>query len=198
LTLVFRSRFGPFSHSTRPTPLSALTPLAEVRRGDKDVRDVPEHRRHPVDPEGAPSIAAITGRTTSTAFSSARSAFVYMPSRKRTLAASTFLLHPKRRRSRSDAALPHDCRRRHLGPNQAFTPSSRPGPPRTLEQVGHERSGVSFPAMSFLGLYRDPVVAKVRNAATLGGGESPISIAQRGRSAFTPSVPPSDINRTKR
>lgn len=63
-----------------------------------------------------------------------------------------------------------------------------------LNKSDNERSGVLSTAMSFLGLYRDPVVAKVTarcdwRIADLVAGEKPVSLYL--------VVPPSDINRTK-
>jgi type IV secretion system protein VirD4 len=63
-----------------------------------------------------------------------------------------------------------------------------------LNKSENERSGVLSTAMSFLGLYRDPVVAKVTarcdwRIADLVGNRRPASLYL--------VVPPSDINRTK-
>ena len=63
-----------------------------------------------------------------------------------------------------------------------------------LNKSENERSGVLSTAMSFLGLYRDPVVAKVTShsdwrIADLVGAERPVSLYL--------VVPPSDISRTK-
>jgi type IV secretion system protein VirD4 len=63
-----------------------------------------------------------------------------------------------------------------------------------LNKSENERSGVLSTAMSFLGLYRDPVVARVTarcdwRIADLVGAKEPVSLYL--------VVPPSDINRTK-
>ena len=63
-----------------------------------------------------------------------------------------------------------------------------------LNKSDNERSGVLSTAMSFLGLYRDPVVARVTarcdwRIADLVGGRRAVSLYL--------VVPPSDINRTK-
>ena len=64
-----------------------------------------------------------------------------------------------------------------------------------LNKSGNERSGVLSTAMSFLGLYRDPVVAEVTRRC-----DWRISDIVGGDRATTLYlvVPPSDINRTKR
>jgi type IV secretion system protein VirD4 len=63
-----------------------------------------------------------------------------------------------------------------------------------LNKSDNERSGVLSTAMSFLGLYRDPVVAKVTSAshwriADLMAGQHPTSLYL--------VIPPGDISRTK-
>src|SRR6202011_337222 len=63
-----------------------------------------------------------------------------------------------------------------------------------LNKSENERSGVLSTAMSFLGLYRDPVIAKVTSRcdwriADLVGQERPVTLYL--------VVPPSDISRTK-
>jgi type IV secretion system protein VirD4 len=63
-----------------------------------------------------------------------------------------------------------------------------------LNKSENERSGVLSTAMSFLGLYRDPVVAKITarcdwRIADLVGSRKPVTLYL--------VVPPSDINRTK-
>ena len=63
-----------------------------------------------------------------------------------------------------------------------------------LNKSGNERSGVLSTAMSFLGLYRDPVVAKVTRQcdwriSDFVEGSDPVTLYL--------VVPPSDINRTK-
>jgi type IV secretion system protein VirD4 len=63
-----------------------------------------------------------------------------------------------------------------------------------LNKSDNERSGVLSTAMSFLGLYRDPVVAQVTRAchwriSDLVEGETPATLYL--------VVPPSDISRTK-
>jgi type IV secretion system protein VirD4 len=63
-----------------------------------------------------------------------------------------------------------------------------------LNKSDNERSGVLSTAMSFLGLYRDPVVAQVTRTcqwriSDLVGGDRPVTLYL--------VVPPSDISRTK-
>jgi type IV secretion system protein VirD4 len=63
-----------------------------------------------------------------------------------------------------------------------------------LNKSENERSGVLSTALSFLGLYRDPVVARVTSRcdwriADLVGAASPVTLYL--------VVPPSDLSRTK-
>ena len=63
-----------------------------------------------------------------------------------------------------------------------------------LNKSENERSGVLSTAMSFLGLYRDPVVAQVTAALRLA--DSDLVDAERPITLYL-VVPPSDISRTK-
>ncbi|WP_456304645.1 type IV secretory system conjugative DNA transfer family protein [Acidomonas methanolica] len=76
------------------------------------------------------------------------------------------------------------------GPHPVIASAAR----ELLNKSDNERSGVLSTAMSFLGLYRDPVVAEVTRRcdwriADIVGGKRP--------STLYLVVPPSDINRTK-
>ena len=64
-----------------------------------------------------------------------------------------------------------------------------------LNKSENERSGVLSTAMSFLGLYRDPVVAKVTRALRLA--HRAISFDDDRPTTLYLVVPPSDISRTK-
>jgi type IV secretion system protein VirD4 len=63
-----------------------------------------------------------------------------------------------------------------------------------LNKSGNEQSGVLSTAMSFLGLYRDPVVAEVTRRCDWRIGD--IVAGDRPTTLYL-VVPPSDINRTK-
>ena len=76
------------------------------------------------------------------------------------------------------------------GPHPVVASAAR----ELLNKSDNERSGVLSTAMSFLGLYRDPVVAKVTSRcdwriADLVARPRPLTLYL--------VVPPSDINRTK-
>jgi type IV secretion system protein VirD4 len=76
------------------------------------------------------------------------------------------------------------------GPHPVVASAAR----ELLNKSDNERSGVLSTAMSFLGLYRDPVVAEVTRRcdwriSDVVGGERPTTLYL--------VVPPSDINRTK-
>ncbi|MFG0275180.1 MAG: IncP-type conjugal transfer protein TraG, partial [Phycisphaerales bacterium] len=102
---------------------------------------------------------------------------------------AAFLSDPKRPIEATLAAM---MRTPHLGdrPHPVVAQAAR----ELLNKSENERSGVLSTAMSFLGLYRDPVVAKVTSRCEwriddLVSGDRP--------STLYLVVPPSDISRTK-
>jgi type IV secretion system protein VirD4 len=103
---------------------------------------------------------------------------------------AAFLSDPKRPIETTLAAM---MTTPHLG-EAGRIPSSPVAARELLNKSDNERSGVLSTAMSFLGLYRDPVVAR---------GDAPLRLAhRRSRRGERPTtlylvVPPSDISRTK-
>jgi type IV secretion system protein VirD4 len=81
---------------------------------------------------------------------------------------------------------------RHLGdrPHPVVASAAR----ELLNKSENERSGVLSTAMSFLGLYRDPVVAKITARCDWRIGDL---IENRQPTTLYLVVPPSDISRTK-
>jgi len=130
-----------------------------------------------VDPVRCASIAESLGEDAATLLVGAI-LHVSMPSPDKTLAGVAHF--PVRPKLPFEATCVLIMSTPHLG-RSAFTPSSRSAAGSTLEQSDNERSGVLPTAMSFLGLYRDAVVAKV-------DGPRDCRIADlmrnRGRSAF--------------
>src|SRR5262249_35344380 len=80
----------------------------------------------------------------------------------------------------------------HLGdrPHPVVASAAR----ELLNKSENERSGVLSTAMSFLGLYRDPVLAKVPRRGD--GGIADLVECERPATLYL-VVPPSDISRTK-
>lgn len=102
---------------------------------------------------------------------------------------ANFLADPKRS---IEATLQAMMRTRHLG--DAVHPVVASAARELLNKSDNERSGVLSTAMSFLGLYRDPVVSAVTarcdwRIADLVDADRPVSLYL--------VVPPSDISRTK-
>jgi type IV secretory pathway TraG/TraD family ATPase VirD4 len=81
---------------------------------------------------------------------------------------------------------------RHLGdrPHPVIASTAR----ELLNKSENERSGVLSTAMSFLGLYRDPVVAKVTSRCDWRIDDL---VSGQGPTTLYLVVPPSDISRTK-
>jgi type IV secretion system protein VirD4 len=114
-----------------------------------------------------------------------------MPRRTRTLAGvAAFPSDPKRPIESTLAAMMKTTHLGEAGVHPVVASAAR----ELLNKSGNERSGVLSTAMSFLGLYRDPVVAEVTRRcdwriADIVGGDHPTTLYL--------VVPPSDISRTK-
>jgi type IV secretion system protein VirD4 len=103
---------------------------------------------------------------------------------------AAFLSDPRRPIESTLAAMMKTAHLGESGPHPVIASAAR----ELLNKSDNERSGVLSTAMSFLGLYRDPVVAAVTRRcdwriADLVGGKHPTTLYL--------VVPPSDINRTK-
>jgi type IV secretion system protein VirD4 len=163
-----------FSHCLlfNPTdPNSArYNPLLEVRRGENEVRDVQNIADILVDPEGALEQRSHWDKTSHSLLVGAILHVLYAEEEKTLARVATFLSDPQRS---FVATLKRMMATNHLGTKDApkVHPVIASAAREVLNKSENERSGVLSTAMSFLGLYRDPVVAQV--------------------------IPPSDISRTK-
>jgi type IV secretion system protein VirD4 len=190
LTAGFRSTF---SHCLLFNPTdersAAYNPLLEVRRGANEVRDVQNIADILVDPEGALERRNHWEKTSHALLVGAILHVLYAGEDKTLCGVANFL---------SDPAMPFEqtlqrmLRTRHLG--DTAHPVVASAAREVLNKSHNERSGVLSTAMSFLGLYRDPTVAKVTSRcdwriADLIEGAHPVSLYL--------VVPPSDISRTK-
>jgi len=191
LTAGFRSRHGRTLLFDPTDPASsAYNPLLEVRRGDKEVRDVQNIADILVDPEGALDKRNHWEKTSHSLLVGAILHVLYAEADKTLAGVANFLSDPKRP---VEATLRVMMNTPHLG-EAGIHPVIASSARELLNKSDNERSGVLSTAMSFLGLYRDPVVAKVTarcdwRIADLVTGERPVSLYL--------VVPPSDINRTK-
>lgn len=194
LTAGWRARF---SHCLlfNPTDIRSAryNPLLEVRRGADEVRDVQNIADILVDPEGALERRNHWEKTSHALLVGAILHVLYAEEEKTLARVATFLSDPQRAFA---STLKQMMSTNHLGTSEApeVHPVVASAARELLNKSDNERSGVLSTAMSFLGLYRDPIVAKVTSRsdwriADLIGCKAPVSLYL--------VVPPSDISRTK-
>ena len=169
---------------------SAYNPLLEVRRGEWEVRDVQNIADILVDPEGSLDKRNHWEKTSHSLLVGAILHVLYAEPDKTLAGVANFLSDPRRP---VEATLRAMMSAPHLG-EAGVHPVVASAARELLNKSENERSGVLSTAMSFLGLYRDPVVAKVTarcdwRIADLVGDRRPVTLYL--------VVPPSDINRTK-
>ena len=169
---------------------SAYNPLLEVRPGDMEVRDVQNIADILVDPEGALDKRNHWEKTSHSLLVGAILHVLYAEPDKTLAGVASFLSDPKRPVEATLRAMMSTPHLGEAGVHPVIASSAR----ELLNKSDNERSGVLSTAMSFLGLYRDPVVAKVTarcdwRIADLVAGKRPVSLYL--------VVPPSDIARTK-
>jgi type IV secretion system protein VirD4 len=190
LTAGWRSQFGRVLLFDPTNPDSSpYNPLLEVRRGDTEVRDVQNIADILVDPEGALERRNHWEKTSHSLLVGAILHVLYAEPDKTLAGVANFLSdpkHPIETTLRAMMTTPHFGDRPH--PVVASTARE------LLNKSENERSGVLSTAMSFLGLYRDPVVAKVTSRCDW----SIADLVEDTRPATLYFVvPPSDISRTK-
>ena len=191
LTAGFRTRYGRVLLFDPTNPKSsAYNPLLEVRRGEWEVRDVQNIADILVDPEGSLEKRNHWEKTSHALLVGAILHVLYAEKDKTLAGVAAFLSDPKRPIESTLAAMMKTAHLGESGPHPVIASAAR----ELLNKSDNERSGVLSTAMSFLGLYRDPVVATVTRRcdwriADLVGGKHPTTLYL--------VVPPSDINRTK-
>jgi type IV secretion system protein VirD4 len=189
LTAGFRSRHGRVLLFDPTDPASsAYNPLLEVRRGDKEVRDVQNIADILVDPEGALDKRNHWEKTSHSLLVGAILR-VYAEPDKTLAGVANFLSDPKRPVEATLRAMMNTPHLGEAGVHPVIASSAR----ELLNKSDNERSGVLSTAMSFLGLYRDPVVAKVTARCDWRIAD----LVRRQPVSLYLVVPPSDINRTK-
>ncbi len=169
---------------------SAYNPLLEVRQGEWEVRDVQNIADILVDPEGSLDKRNHWEKTSHSLLVGAILHVLYAEKDKTLAGVANFLSDPSRPVEATLRAMMDTPHLGEAGVHPVIASSAR----ELLNKSENERSGVLSTAMSFLGLYRDPVVAKVTarcdwRIAELVGSKEPVSLYL--------VVPPSDINRTK-
>jgi type IV secretion system protein VirD4 len=190
LTAGWRATFGRVLRFD-PTSLSsdAYNPLLEVRRGPQEVRDVQNIADILVDPEGALERRNHWEKTSHSLLVGAILHVLYAEPDKTLAGVAAFLSDP---RCPIEATLLSMLRTPHLGdhPHPVVASAAR----ELLNKSENERSGVLSTAMSFLGLYRDPVVAHVTRRCDWTITQ--LATDPRPTTLYL-VVPPSDISRTK-
>jgi type IV secretion system protein VirD4 len=191
LTAGFRAQHGRvLLFDPTNTASAAYNPLLEVRRGEWEVRDVQNVADVLVDPEGSLERRNHWEKTSHSLLVGAILHVLYAEADKTLAGVAAFLSDPRRP---IEATLKAMMATRHLG-EAGIHPVVASAARELLNKSDNERSGVLSTAMSFLGLYRDPVVAQVTRRcdwriSDLVTGERPATLYL--------VVPPSDISRTK-
>ncbi|MCE4568630.1 conjugal transfer protein TraG [Caballeronia sp. CLC5] len=168
----------------------AYNPLLEVRRGQWEVRDVQNVADVLVDPEGSLEKRNHWEKTSHALLVGAILHVLYAEPDKTLAGVAAFLSDPARTIEQTLAAMMATPHLGEAGVHPVVASAAR----ELLNKSDNERSGVLSTAMSFLGLYRDPVVAQVTRAChwrvmDLVAGELPTTLYL--------VIPPSDISRTK-
>jgi len=191
LTAGWRARFGRvLLFDPTNTKSSAYNPLLEVRRGEWEVRDVQNIADVLVDPEGALEKRNHWEKTSHSLLVGTILHVLYAERDKTLAGVANFLSDPKRPIETTLRAMMTTPHLEKTGVHPVVASAAR----ELLNKSENERSGVLSTAMSFLGLYRDPVVAAVTarcdwRIRDLVEAEHPVTLYL--------VVPPSDISRTK-
>lgn len=191
LTAGFRARHGRvLLFDPTNAKSAAYNPLLEVRRGEWEVRDVQNIADILVDPEGSLEKRNHWEKTSHALLVGAILHVLYAEEDKTLAGVAAFLSDPKRPIETTLDAMMKTAHLGEAGPHPVIASAAR----ELLNKSDNERSGVLSTAMSFLGLYRDPVIAEVTRhcdwrIADIVGGKAPTTLYL--------VVPPSDINRTK-
>ena len=191
LTAGWRARFGRvLLFDPTNTKSSAYNPLLEVRRGEWEVRDVQNIADVLVDPEGALEKRNHWEKTSHSLLVGTILHVLYAEKDKTLAGVASFLSDPKRPIETTLRAMMTTPHLGKAGVHPVVASAAR----ELLNKSENERSGVLSTAMSFLGLYRDPVVAAVTRRCDwrirdLVEAEHPVTLYL--------VVPPSDISRTK-
>ena len=191
LTAGFRARFGRVLLFDPTNPASAaFNPLLEVRRGITEVRDVQNIADVLVDPEGSLERRNHWEKTSHALLVGTILHVLYAEKDKTLAGVAAFLSDPSRS---FHATLTVMMVTRHLG-EAGVHPVIASAARELLNKSENERSGVLSTAMSFLGLYRDPVIARVTRQCDWHIADL---VATQRPSTLYLVVPPSDISRTK-
>jgi type IV secretion system protein VirD4 len=191
LTAGFRSSFSR-TLLFDPTNLASAhyNPLLEVRRGISEVRDVQNIADILVDPEGSLEKRNHWEKTSHALLVGAILHVLYAEPDKTLAGVAAFLSDPERTIEQTLDAMMATAHLGEAGPHPVVASAAR----ELLNKSDNERSGVLSTAMSYLGLYRDPVIAEVTKCSDWRIAD--LVEAKRPATLYL-VVPPSDISRTK-
>ncbi len=191
LTAGLRSRFGRvLLFDPTNAKSAAYNPLLEVRRGEWEVRDVQNVADVLVDPEGSLEKRNHWEKTSHSLLVGAILHVLYAEKDKTLAGVAAFLSDPRRPIESTLTAMMTTPHIGEKGPHPVIASAAR----ELLNKSDNERSGVLSTAMSFLGLYRDPVVAAVTSRCDWRIADI---VAEQKPTTLYLVVPPSDISRTK-
>ena len=164
-------------------------PLLEVRKGTSEVRDVQNIADILVDPEGALERRTHWEKTAHALLTGVILHVLYVGADKSLSGVASLLADPARPIGFTLDSMLHT---KHLG--DRVHPVVAEAARELLNKSENERSGVVSTALSFLTLYRDPIVARATSVSDfritdLMQGAKPLSLYL--------VVPPSDLSRTK-
>jgi type IV secretion system protein VirD4 len=169
---------------------SHFNPLCEVRLGVSEVRDAQNIADLIVDPEGATQTRSHWQLTAHELITATILHLLYSPGSDRTLSGCVqFLANPQRP---IDHTLKEMLTAHHLpsGSHPLISSTAR----SMLDKASEELSGVVSTALSYLSLYRDPLVA----AATATSDFRILDLVQHEEPiTLYIAVPPSDLTRTR-
>ncbi|MGE4302618.1 MAG: conjugal transfer protein TraG [Novosphingobium sp.] len=191
LTAGFRARHGRvLQFDPTDARSAAYNPLLEIRKGTLEVRDVQNVADVLVDPEGSLEKRNHWEKTSHALLVGAILHVLYAGENKTLAGVAAFLSDPRQPIESTLRAMMTTPHLGEAGVHPVVASSAR----ELLNKSANERSGVLSTAMSFLGLYRDPVVAEVTSRcdwriADLVEGALPTTLYL--------VVPPSDISRTR-
>jgi type IV secretion system protein VirD4 len=194
LTAGFRSKFSHCLLFNPADPKSArYNPLLEVRKGEWEVRDVQNIADILVDPEGALERRNHWEKTSHALLVGVILHVLYAEGEKTLARVASFLSDPSRSIERTLRVM---MSTNHMGTDKEpiVHPVVASVARELLNKSENERSGVLSTAMSFLGLYRDPVVA--RNTSTCDWRIADLMEAKKPLSLYL-VIPPADLSRTK-
>lgn len=190
LTAGWRRQFSHVIYFNPTSPQSArYNPLLEVRKGDNEVRDAQNIADILVDPEGSNDRRDHWAKTGHALLVGAILHVLYAEPDKTLSGVATFLADPKRSFADTLGVM---MRTLHLG--DAVHPVVASAARELLNKSPNELSGVLSTAMSFLGVYRDPIVARTTST-------SDFRLADLQHATYPVSlyliIPPSDLSRTR-